>query len=65
MMADTKKCEIDVEIKRTYNDSILVNDGENDVWLPFSQVEAEEEIKPGATCTITIPEWLAIDRDLV
>lgn len=45
--------------------AVLVSDtDEKDdaIWLPLSQVEVEEQ---GAYATITMPEWLAIDKGFV
>ncbi len=35
------------------------------VWLPLSQVEAEEGIRAGKTQIFTLPQWLAEDKGLV
>ena len=39
-------------------------DHENSVWLPKSQVEIENDLH-GRTATITLPEWLAMDKGLI
>lgn len=44
------------ETERAY----FFTDGEKKVWLPKSQVEWDEEDN-----TITMPEWLAIEKELV
>ena len=42
----------------------LIDFGENDpTWLPKSQCEIEEE--NDGTVTVTLPEWLAIEKGLV
>jgi hypothetical protein len=38
------------------------NDRDKTVWLPKSQVEIER--RGGGAATITLPEWLAEDREL-
>lgn len=45
--------------------AVLVKDAEDSagVWLPLSQVEVEGE--PGQVATVTLPEWLAIEKGLV
>ena len=36
------------------------------VWLPLSQIEIEnDDDKLSGVYTITVPEWLAIDKNLV
>ena len=54
------------EVRRTEK-AILVNDGNNDIWLPFSQIEIREyndqEGKP--KLMIGVREWLAIQKGLV
>ena len=56
--------EIYVEIIRD-NDkdlAILVSDGVSQFWLPRSQIEIEYR-KDGAE--ITLPEWLAIEKEII
>jgi hypothetical protein len=43
--------------------AILIDDGDNEVWLPRSQIEYETD-KEGFT-TVTLPEWLAMDKGLI
>jgi hypothetical protein len=43
--------------------AILVDDGDNRVWLPKSKVEIEP--RSDGSHTVTLPEWLAIDKGLV
>jgi len=47
--------------------SICIDDGTKDVWLPKSQViEYDPDVfDEGDDITITIPEWLAIEKGLV
>ena len=58
---------IEVMLKHTSERAILVcdqGDGSSEgVWLPKSQVSGWEEV--GNICTVTMPEWLAIERGLV
>ena len=48
--------------------AILVNETEDNsgrsVWLPKSKVEFED-VTPGTVTTVTIPEWLALDKGLI
>ena len=41
----------------------LVNDGDKDVWLPKSQCEIE--MGKGTDCIVTLPEWLAKEKELI
>lgn len=40
------------------------NDRAVTVWLPRSQIEIDGDPIPGQPTTITMPEWLAEDREL-
>ena len=54
------------EIKHETDMAYLVNDGTNDVWIPKSQVEEMERVKPDADDYIfIIPEWLAIEKEII
>ena len=54
--------EIKVEVK-----AILVRAGakEKAVWLPLSQVEIEPNGAFEGIETVTLPEWLAIEKGLI
>lgn len=39
------------------------NDCEKLIWLPLSQIEVEEN--RDGTCTVQMPEWLALDKELI
>ena len=55
--------ELQVLIKRSTEKAIMVeNLKRRDVWLPKSQVEIDG---PTSRTTIQLPEWLAIDKELV
>jgi hypothetical protein len=51
------------------NQAILVEIGEDEVWLPKSAIEFDEEelegAKRGNTLNISIPERLATDKQLI
>ena len=58
--------DIDVEVTARTEKAVLVHTGvkDNAVWLPLSQVE----ISPtgfGGIETVTLPEWLALDKGLI
>lgn len=59
----TNQTEITVEILRESERAILVSDGDAQEWLPKSQIEYEGEV--GQTITITIPEWIAKEKNLI
>jgi hypothetical protein len=47
------------EVEHETSDSVLFLIGDDKVWLPKSQIIEQDD------GVVTIPEWLAIDRDLV
>jgi len=58
--------DVDVEVTARTAKAVLVHTGnkEEAVWLPLSQVE----ISPsgiGGIETVTLPEWLALDKGLI
>jgi hypothetical protein len=58
---------IDIQMYRhaqTEKAILVSDDGEEEsaVWLPLSQVEIEE--KGGNELVITMPEWLAINKEI-
>lgn len=58
--------DIEVQIHARTDRGIMVStDGERDgaVWLPLSQCEVH--ICARGTATITLPEWLAIEKGLI
>lgn len=61
--------EITVIFKHETSQAILINDGDIEVWIPKSQIEnyddLDEVIEKGHEITIEIPEWLAIENDLI
>lgn len=55
--------DIDVELRHETASAVLVSvDGEKSVWLPLSQIEVEPN---GLLHTITLPEWLALEKGLI
>jgi hypothetical protein len=51
--------DITAKLKHETAAAYLVNDGNRDAWLPKSMTENNGD------GTFTIPEWLAIDKELV
>jgi len=55
--------EIIVTLMAQTERAIQVDDGTNTVWLPKSQIEFERN--PDGTYTVTAPEWLLKDKELI
>ena len=54
------------EIKHETDAAYLVFDGENEVWLPKSQIQDVKELnKKQNAWLFIIPEWLAIDKEII
>lgn len=58
--------DIDVEVTARTSRAVLVHTGnkEDAVWLPLSQIEIEPSGVSGIE-TVTLPEWLALDKGLI
>ncbi|MGE3245067.1 MAG: hypothetical protein AB7F96_15475 [Beijerinckiaceae bacterium] len=60
-----KLADIEAKVVAKTNKAVLVTtDDENRVWLPLSQIEIHQE-RGKSTVTITMPETLAIEKELV
>lgn len=57
--------EVHIGILRETDLAFQVTDGETTAWLPKSQIEEEIGLNVGEDTTITIPEWLALEKDLI
>lgn len=60
--------EIDLEIVTITDDAILTDDGDDEYWIPRSQIEDGEEIDwgdIGKTLTLNIAEWFAEKEGLI
>ena len=59
---------IDITVQKMHETdaAVLVTDttAEKSVWLPKAQIEIEASEVPGLH-TVTLPEWLAIEKGLV
>lgn len=66
-MSETNLIEIQVDrIITTTLRAILVDDGDQEVWLPASQIDMESiEHNRDGTVTLMIPEWLASEKGLI
>lgn len=56
--------EIFGTVKHRTDAACLLDDGTQEVWVPISQIIGEESDGKG-NVTLTIPEWLAINKGLV
>jgi len=54
--------EIMVTIKAKTSAAVLVFDGDRSIWLPLSQVDVVDD---GDKTYVQMPEWLAVDKELV
>jgi hypothetical protein len=50
--------ELNLDIIHETDAAVLVSDGDREVWLPKSMIIVEGSI-------ITMPEWLAMDKELI
>ena len=59
--------DIDVEVTHRTEKAVLVHTGikEKSVWLPLSQVEVEPNGAFDGIETVTLPEWLALEKGLI
>lgn len=59
-MRSEKLVDLEIDrIKHRTEKAILITKDGKDVWLPKSQIEINDDD------TITLPEWLAIEKELV
>lgn len=58
--------DIDVDVTARTEKAVLVHTGnkEEAVWLPMSQIEISQSGFGGIE-TVTLPEWLALDKGLI
>lgn len=58
--------DLDVQVLRQTEKAVLVtlDVPQNGVWLPKSEVELNETGIAGII-TVTLPEWLALDKGLI
>jgi hypothetical protein len=60
------RIELSVEIKRTTEMAVLVDDGDSDLWIPRSLIEEDlEDAETGDIVVITVPAWFAEREGLV
>ena len=58
--------DIDVEVTARTAKAVLVHDGDKSkaVWLPLAQIEISQTSITGIE-TVTLPEWLALEKGLI
>jgi hypothetical protein len=65
-MPDKEMIEIVAKVIKRTEKAILINDGSNqDIWIPLSQIEIENEDEKEGFIEFLIPEWLAFDKGLI
>lgn len=67
-MANDDWVEVDIEIEFVTQDSIKVvnyNLDSEEIWIAKSLIREDENFLPGRSYTIEVPEWLAIQENLV
>lgn len=53
------------EIKWETDNAYLVFDGDNEIWIPKSQVKEKRRIGRDGDYEFTIPEWLAKEKGII
>jgi hypothetical protein len=64
---DTINIEVTLHADPPLSLAILVSDDgeDNAVWLPRSQIEYDRDAAVGDVITVTLPEWLAMEKGLI
>ena len=57
--------EIYAYLEHATDEAYLIFDGIQKVWLPESQVEVNEDIAIEEHGTFVMPEWLAMEKELI
>jgi hypothetical protein len=61
---DQNYYEITGQMKYETDKAMLLFDGKKEVWVPKSQIEDTERMEKNMV-VITIPEWLAMEKELI
>jgi len=57
--------DIPVIVRHETDKAVLVDHGEGEpVWLPLSRIEIEPNTD-GRTHTVALPEWLAMEKEMI
>ena len=63
---EAETIEVSVTFKRFTAHSVMVNDGDRDVWLPLSQVDYDFcDTDEGEVIELLMPEWLAKEKGMI
>jgi hypothetical protein len=65
MSRSARLTDIAVILKHETAKAWLVNDGIRDVWIAKSQAELTLDDVKGAGHVLTLPEWLAKEKELI
>ena len=64
-MAKSDLVDIAVQIKHETRAAYLVNDGVQDTWVPKSQCEIAVDRFNPSMGILTLPQWLAQEKELI
>ena len=65
-MSQSDPVEFCGEVKHETDYAYLITDGVNDFWIPKSQIREMKRVgKDGDNYEITIPEWLAMEKEII
>lgn len=67
-MARHDPVELTLELLTQTENALLVTDGITECWLPVNKIEWTQRSPPNRRPIIieaTLPEWLAMDRELI
>ena len=63
-MARPRKVDVDVIVVCKTDKAVLINDGDREVWLSLASVDVGT-VGPGKHAVVTMPERMAIEKELV
>lgn len=67
-MPDNDYYEIEVQIVRHWDKAVLVNHGDGEDWIPYSQIAEDEDIvrqfEEGEFVSLEVKEWLLIEKGI-
>jgi hypothetical protein len=61
----SKQVELDMELLVETDAAVRVRVDDKNVWLPKSQIDMEEGAEVGDVVAFLLPEWLAIEKELI
>lgn len=65
-MRDKTTVWIEVDVRAVTDRGIMVYNGKRTSWIPKSQImDYEDDLEIGVGINIELPEWLAIEKELV